>query len=88
MRRVKIKLFVPELKIGTLDSLLALSDDLQKINGQIENVTQKIKRQIPRDWRTHYKIIHTTKTDDNNENNNNSNEAFAPHDINRRWRSN
>uniref|UniRef100_A0A0C9RG98 V-type proton ATPase subunit C n=1 Tax=Wollemia nobilis TaxID=56998 RepID=A0A0C9RG98_9CONI len=37
---------VPELRIGTLDSLLALSDDLVKANSFVEGVTQKIRRQI------------------------------------------
>jgi len=75
------KLFVPELKIGTLDSLLALSDDLQKINGQIENVTQKIKRQIQEIGEHIAKESIRQRRDDNNENNNNSNEAFAPQVI-------
>ena len=76
------KLFVPELKIGTLDSLLALSDDLQKINGQIENVTQKIKRQIQEIGEHIAKESMRQRRDDNNENNNNnSNEAFAPQVI-------
>ncbi|KMZ65420.1 V-type proton ATPase subunit C [Zostera marina] len=36
----------PDLRVGTLDSLLALSDDLVKSNTFIEGVTQKIRRQI------------------------------------------
>lgn len=37
---------MPELRVGTLDSLLALSDDLVKVNNLVEAVTQKIKRQV------------------------------------------
>ncbi|XP_074573640.1 V-type proton ATPase subunit C-like [Curcuma longa] len=37
---------VPDLRVGTLDSLLALSDDLAKSNAFIEGVTHKIRRQI------------------------------------------
>lgn len=36
---------IPSLTVGTLDSLMALSDDLTKINGQVENVVRKIERQ-------------------------------------------
>jgi V-type H+-transporting ATPase subunit C len=36
---------IPSLVVGTLDSLMALSDDLIKINTQIENVVRKIERQ-------------------------------------------
>lgn len=36
---------IPSLVVGTLDSLMALSDDLVKINTQIENVVRKIERQ-------------------------------------------
>lgn len=36
---------VPNLVVGTLDSLMALSDDLAKINAQVENVVKKIERQ-------------------------------------------
>ncbi|KAK9170556.1 hypothetical protein Syun_002696 [Stephania yunnanensis] len=36
----------PDLRVGTLDSLLALSDDLQKSNSFIEGVSHKIRRQI------------------------------------------
>ena len=78
------KLFVPELKIGTLDSLLALSDDLQKINGQIENVTQKIKRQIQEIGEHFAKESQQQRRRDNMENNNNSNnnnEAFTAQTI-------
>jgi len=37
---------VPELRVGTLDSLLALSDDLVKVNTLVEAVAQKIQRQV------------------------------------------
>ncbi|KAG6467084.1 hypothetical protein ZIOFF_075092 [Zingiber officinale] len=37
---------VPDLRVGTLDSLLAISDDLVKSNAFIEGVTHKIRRQI------------------------------------------
>eukprot|EP00475_Leptophrys_vorax_P044633 TRINITY_DN901_c0_g1_i1.p1 TRINITY_DN901_c0_g1~~TRINITY_DN901_c0_g1_i1.p1 ORF type:complete len:379 (+),score=11.34 TRINITY_DN901_c0_g1_i1:272-1408(+) len=40
------KLFVPGLRVGTLDSLLALSDDLVKASAHVEGVTNKIRRQI------------------------------------------
>eukprot|EP01038_Epipyxis_sp_PR26KG_P009428 gene9428-12704_t len=43
-----IKLYkfdIPPLSVGTLDSLLALSDDLNKINTQVENVVRKVERQ-------------------------------------------
>jgi len=36
---------IPSLVVGTLDSLMSLSDDLIKINTQIENVVRKIERQ-------------------------------------------
>lgn len=38
------KLDVPELRVGTLDTLLALSDDLVKVSGAVENVVTKIRR--------------------------------------------
>lgn len=37
---------VPNLRVGTLDSLLSLSDDLLKSNSFVEGVTHKIRRQI------------------------------------------
>jgi len=37
---------LPELRVGTLDSLLALSDDLVKVNTLVEAVAQKIQRQV------------------------------------------
>lgn len=36
----------PDLRVGTLDSLLALSDDLTKANTFVEGVSHKIRRQI------------------------------------------
>lgn len=36
---------IPELPTGTLDSLMALSDDLSKIGTQVENVVRKVERQ-------------------------------------------
>ncbi|XP_059641032.1 V-type proton ATPase subunit C-like isoform X1 [Cornus florida] len=37
---------IPNLRVGTLDSLLSLSDDIQKSNSFIEAVSHKIRRQI------------------------------------------
>ncbi|KAG0457756.1 hypothetical protein HPP92_022629 [Vanilla planifolia] len=37
---------IPDLRVGTLDSLLSLSDDLSKSNTFIEGVSHKIRRQI------------------------------------------
>ncbi|KAH6833601.1 vacuolar ATP synthase subunit C / V-ATPase C subunit / vacuolar proton pump C subunit, partial [Perilla frutescens var. hirtella] len=37
---------IPNLRVGTLDSLLALDDDLLKANSFIEGVPHKIRRQI------------------------------------------
>lgn len=37
---------VPELRVGTLDSLLALSDDLVKVNTLVEAIATKIQRQV------------------------------------------
>lgn len=36
---------IPSLVVGTLDSLMALSDDLNKINTQVEGVVRRIERQ-------------------------------------------
>lgn len=36
---------IPTLVVGTLDSLVALSDELIKLNTQIENVVRKVERQ-------------------------------------------
>lgn len=43
---VNHKLEIPELRVGTLDTLMALSDDLAKTNTMIEQVVNKIKRQV------------------------------------------
>ncbi|EMS67397.1 V-type proton ATPase subunit C [Triticum urartu] len=43
---VHVEFTVPDLRPGTLDSLLALSDDLVKSNIFIEGVSHKIRRQI------------------------------------------
>ncbi len=40
------KFNVPNLRVGTLDSLLALSEDLGKKDNFIEQVTTKIARQL------------------------------------------
>ncbi|XP_057437587.1 V-type proton ATPase subunit C [Lotus japonicus] len=37
---------IPNLRVGTLDSLLSLSDDLAKSNNFVEGVSHKIRRQI------------------------------------------
>ena len=37
---------IPNLRVGTLDSLLSLSDDLLKSNNFVEGVSHKIRRQI------------------------------------------
>lgn len=37
---------IPDLKVGTLDSLMALSDDLAKIDIFVESTTKKIVRQL------------------------------------------
>lgn len=39
------KLDIPELRVGTLDTLMQLSDDLAKSNNLIEGVVNKLKRQ-------------------------------------------
>jgi len=40
------KLDVPELRVGTLDTLLALSDDLVKVSNAVEAVVTKIRRTV------------------------------------------
>jgi V-type H+-transporting ATPase subunit C len=37
---------LPELKVGTLDSLMQLSDDLAKVDIQVESVVHKIERDL------------------------------------------
>jgi hypothetical protein len=40
------KLDVPDLRVGTLDTLLALSDDLVKVSNAVEAVVTKIRRTV------------------------------------------
>lgn len=40
------KLDIPELRVGTLDTLMQLSDDLAKTNNFIEVVVTKLRRQV------------------------------------------
>jgi len=37
---------VPELRVGTLDALMSLSDELVKYDSYVENVTKKIANQL------------------------------------------
>jgi len=43
---VNYKFAVPDLKVGTLDSLMSLSDDLVKMDATVENITRKISGQL------------------------------------------
>ncbi len=43
---INFKFTMPELRVGTLDSLLVLSDDLIKVNALVEAVVNKIRRQL------------------------------------------
>jgi len=43
---VNYKFQVPDLKVGTLDSLMALSDELNKVDLTVENTTRKIANQL------------------------------------------
>lgn len=43
---VNYKFDVPELRVGTLDSLMALSDDLHKLDQYVESVTHKTEREL------------------------------------------
>jgi len=40
------KFNIPELKVGTLDMLMQLSDDLNKVDNYVEQVTRKIAKQL------------------------------------------
>ncbi len=40
------KFNIPELRVGTLDTLMVLSDDLVKVNSMLEAVVNKIRRQV------------------------------------------
>lgn len=40
------KLDVPDLRVGTLDTLMSLSDDLHKVNTAVEAIVSKIRRTI------------------------------------------
>ncbi|KAK3262273.1 V-type proton ATPase subunit C [Cymbomonas tetramitiformis] len=55
---VNYKLAVPGLRVGTLDSLLALSDDLVKITAVAESTTAKVRRQIGDLDRTYADDVH------------------------------
>lgn len=43
---VNAKLEIPDLRVGTLDSLMQLSDDLSKTNTLVEVVVGKLRRQV------------------------------------------
>eukprot|EP01094_Clydonella_sp_ATCC50884_P017998 TRINITY_DN3247_c0_g1_i1.p1 TRINITY_DN3247_c0_g1~~TRINITY_DN3247_c0_g1_i1.p1 ORF type:complete len:434 (+),score=145.03 TRINITY_DN3247_c0_g1_i1:103-1302(+) len=43
---VNYKFSLPQLKVGTLDSLMSLSDDLIKIDQMVESTTRKIGQQL------------------------------------------
>jgi len=43
---VNYKFQVPDLKVGTLDSLMQLSDDLHKVDTFVENSTRKVANQL------------------------------------------
>ncbi len=45
-RRCRAQFALPELRVGTLDALLALSDDMVKTMTLVEAVTGKIRRQL------------------------------------------
>lgn len=40
------RLHLPKLRVGTLDTLMALSDDLGKTSAQMEGIVGKLKRQL------------------------------------------
>lgn len=39
---VNYKFHIPDLKVGTLDQLVGLSDDLGKLDGYVESITRKV----------------------------------------------
>lgn len=43
---INFRFNIPELRVGTLDTLLVLSDDLVKTNALVEGVVNKIRRQL------------------------------------------
>lgn len=43
---INFRFELPELRVGTLDALLGLSDDLVKVNTLMEAVVNKIRRQL------------------------------------------
>ena len=43
---INFKFAIPELRVGTLDTLMVLSDDLVKVNALVESVVNKIRRQL------------------------------------------
>ena len=40
------KFHVPDLKVGTLDQLVGLSDDLGKLDGFVEQITRKVSNYL------------------------------------------
>eukprot|EP01095_Lingulamoeba_sp_RSL-Kostka_P006048 TRINITY_DN185_c0_g1_i1.p1 TRINITY_DN185_c0_g1~~TRINITY_DN185_c0_g1_i1.p1 ORF type:complete len:408 (+),score=136.26 TRINITY_DN185_c0_g1_i1:81-1304(+) len=71
------KFQIPDLKVGTLDDLMSLSDDLIKTDHLVEGVTRKIGKQI-------YDIMKNDLVEQNNgqNNNNNNNENLVQLQIN------
>ena len=43
---INFKFAIPDLRVGTLDSLMVLSDDLVKVNSLVESVVNKLRRQL------------------------------------------
>jgi V-type H+-transporting ATPase subunit C len=43
---VNFKFVLPSFRVGTMDSLMALSDDLVKVNATVEGTVNKIRRQL------------------------------------------
>jgi len=56
------KINVPDLRVGTLDSLMALSDDLQKIDHYVENVTHKVEKDLRSHSRTSSEALTINQT--------------------------